>query len=478
MDHSESPDASLKDPIIYSSATALAGAIKRKEISSEEITRKYLDRIEEVNPTINAVIRLLPNQALEAAIQADKALAAGNAAGPLHGVPMTIKDSFDTRGVVTTAGTLGRAAYVPAEDATVVRRLREAGAILLGKTNTPELTLAGDTYNLLFGQTNNPYRPDHSPGGSSGGAAAIVSAGGAAFDVGTDTGGSIRNPAHSCGLCGLKPTSGRVSRAGHIISFHDYRESLTTAGPITRYVEDLITIWPLLSGSDGIDPYIQDIAPGDPRSVMVSGLKYAFYTDNGIASPEAEVVEMIQQVAAALSNTGAAVEENRPGAVPRTVEMFLEIFNADGGHTVRKILADSGTTRVASYLQWALEDTGGDKKSGNSRERFAEVFEHWGLFRSEMASFFTKYDIILCPVSSREAFPQGLGVDELRHHSLSYTATYNLTGWPVAVVRAGTSASGLPLGIQIAGKPWCEHKVLAVAEFIERTFGGFKVPGI
>ncbi|ETW91961.1 MAG: hypothetical protein ETSY1_45910, partial [Candidatus Entotheonella factor] len=190
-----------------------------------------------VNPSLNAVIKLSAERALDEARVADQAVLNGGELGPLHGVPMTIKDSLDTAGVVSTGGTKGRESYTPQEDATVVARLREAGAILLGKTNTPELTLAGETNNLIYGQTNNPYDLSRTPGGSSGGAGAIIAAGGSPLDMGSDTGGSIRLPSHFCGIAGIKPTSGRVPRTGHVVPFGlGAVDALTQNGPMARFV--------------------------------------------------------------------------------------------------------------------------------------------------------------------------------------------------------------------------------------------------
>jgi amidase len=195
--------------------------------------------------------------ALDEARRADDQLMRGEIRGPLHGVPMTIKDSLDTAGVVTTAGTKGRAAYIPNQDATVVARLRDAGAILLGKTNTPELTATGITDNYVYGRTNNPYDVTRTAGGSSGGAAAIIATGGVPFDIGSDTGGSIRMPSHYCGIAGIKPTAGRVPRTGHILSFDiGHIDLLTHIGPLARYVEDLVLLLPIISGVDWYDPSI------------------------------------------------------------------------------------------------------------------------------------------------------------------------------------------------------------------------------
>ncbi len=235
------PTADLKEPLINSSVSSLAQAIRAKQVSSAELVQAYLDRIDDVNPALNAVVQLAPG-AMDEARDADTALARGEIRGALHGVPMTIKDSLDTAGIISTGGTKGRESFIPQQDATVVRRLREAGAILLGKTNTPEFTLSFETNNLIYGRTNNPYDTSRTPGGSSGGAAAIVAASGAPFDIGSDFGGSIRLPSHLCGIAGLKPSAGRVPRTGHIYPFGGVQDSFQQIGPLARYVEDLALI--------------------------------------------------------------------------------------------------------------------------------------------------------------------------------------------------------------------------------------------
>ena len=201
--------------LIFASATEQAKAIREKQISSEELVRACIKRIEEVNPKLNAVVQLPAETALEQAREADKALAKGEIRGPLHGVPFTLKDAIETEGVICTGGTLGRASYVPKEDATVVKRLRAAGGVLLGKTNCPEFGWAWESDNLIYGRTNNPYDLSLSPGGSSGGESAIIAAGGSPLGLGSDAGGSVRFPAHCTGITAIKPTSGRVPRTGH-----------------------------------------------------------------------------------------------------------------------------------------------------------------------------------------------------------------------------------------------------------------------
>ncbi|MDH3762922.1 MAG: amidase, partial [Gammaproteobacteria bacterium] len=245
---------------IYWSASRIAREIRAAKLTSRQIVEACLERIEQVNPAINAVVQLVAGRALGEADALDRMAAGEQFKGPLHGVPITIKDSLDTEGIVTTGGTLGRRDFVPAQDAPVVARLRAAGAVLLGKTNTPELTFSGETNNLIYGRSCNPYDLARSPGGSSGGSAAIVACGGSALELGSDTGGSIREPAHLCGIAGIKPTSGRTPRSGHIVPYGGVLDCLTQIGPMARYVEDLSIALPLICGPDGRDPAVVPVS--------------------------------------------------------------------------------------------------------------------------------------------------------------------------------------------------------------------------
>jgi amidase len=334
----------LADPLYFSSAGSFASAIRAKSVSSEEVVRACLDRIEAINGKLNAVVQLVAEDALASAREADEALARGGSRGPLHGVPMTIKDSLDTKGVVTTGGTSGRASFVPEDDATVVKRVKDAGAILLGKTNTPELTLSFETTNLVYGRTNNPYDLARTSGGSSGGATAIVAGGGAPFDIGSDYGGSIRLPCHFCGVAGIKPTMGRVPRTGHIYPFGGLLDSAQQIGPIARSVDDLALLLPILSGPDGVDPAIVPMPLSDPGGVSLSSLKVAFHTDNGILTPTPGTQDVVRKAAAALSEAGAVVEEARPPGIEESFDLAISIYFADGGAAVRRLLQKWGTT--------------------------------------------------------------------------------------------------------------------------------------
>jgi len=460
------------DELIYASAATLARAIRDKTVSVTEVVTAYLQRIEAVNPALNAVVHIIHERALAEALAADQALAHGRTIGPLHGVPMTIKDSLDTAGVVSTGGTKGRADFVPEHDATVVARLRAAGAILLGKTNTPELTLAGETDNLIYGQTNNPYDLSRTPGGSSGGAGAILAAGGSPLDIGSDTGGSIRLPAHFCGIAGLKPTSGRVPRTGHIVPFGlGAVDALTQNGPMARYVEDLILTLPIISGVDWRDPGIVPMPLGDPHAVDLRSLRVAMHTDNGIKTPTPEIAAAVQTAAAVLADAGMTITADRPVALERVFELSRQLSGGDGRAWVRRLLSKAGTTAIHPWLMRRL-----DEAQPLGVAEYTAVLEDVDKFRSEMLAFMQHYDIILCPVCAFPAPPHGTTFTEEMGKGFSYTGAYNLTGWPGAVVRAGSSPEGLPIGVQIVAQPWREDVALAVARHLETALGGWQRP--
>ena len=462
----------MLDDLIYASAKSIAQAIQSRDVSAVEVVQAYLDRIEEVNDRLNAVVKLCAERALEEAHDADTAMARGESKGPLHGVPMTLKDSLDTEGVVTTGGTLGRRTFVPERDSTVAARLRGAGAILLGKTNTPEITFAGETDNLVYGRTNNPYALDHTPGGSSGGAGAIVAAGGSPFDMGSDTGGSIRGPAHFCGIVGIKPNSGRVPRTGHIIPYAAGAEdSYTQNGPMARYVEDLVLTLPIISGPDWEDPAIVPMPLGDPADVDLGSLRVAFYTSAPeLTPPTQETVDTVKAAVDAVSDIVASVEENVPGPVSRVPELNERIGDADGRAVMLRILERAGTTELSPYIR-AIRD----QAVSISTEEFTRALEELDEYRSEMLGFMRSYDVIICPTAAFAALPHGETYSE-ENRNAYYTHPYNLTGWPGAVVRCGSSAEGLPIGVQVISRPWREDVALALAAVLESELGGYVRP--
>jgi len=463
------------DELIYASATALAKAIREKKVSAEEVVTAHLRRIEAVNPKLNAVVQLTAAAARAQAREADAALARGEIKGPLHGVPITVKDLFETAGVVCAAGTKGRAAFVPTQDATIVARLRAAGAIILGKTNVPELGIAPETDNMVYGRTNNPYDLTRTPGGSSGGEAAIIAAGGSPLGLGSDFGGSIRLPAHFCGIAGIKPTSGSVPRTGHLPGPGGPLDTMLQVGPMARFVEDLSLTLPLIIGPDGRDVAIAPVPWRDPKTVKLKTLRVAFHTDNGVISPTPETVAVVKTTAKVLSNAGMAVEEDRPQDIEQGYELLLGLTGADSGAGMQTFLQLLGTTELSPFMQRYFRLV---RLQALSTSTFMGLMYQWNMWRSAMLSFLDKYDVILCPVHAYPALPHGGTLSLGRFPGLSYTSTYNLTGWPGAVVRGGTSPEGLPIGVQIVARPWREDVALAVAQHIEAALGGWQRPSL
>ena len=460
--------------IIYASAKSIAAAVREKRVSAVEVVEAHLGRIDAVNGGLNAVVQLCAERALDEARAADDAIARGEDGGALRGVPITLKDSLDTEGVVTTGGTSGRAGFVPSRDATVTARLRGAGAILLGKTNTPELTMAGETDNIVYGRTNNPFDPARTPGGSSGGAAAIICAGGSPLDVGSDTGGSVRMPAHYSGIAGIKPNSGRVPRTGHIIDYTlGATDSYTQNGPMARFVEDLILTMPIISGPDWIDPAIVPMPLGDPADVDLGGLRIAFHTAaDGFNDPTQETKDAVIAAVGALSDAGASVEEAVPSALSRASGITRRIGGADGRAGTRRLLDKAGTTEISPILLSRFDDA-----EPLSTSDFTKALEDLDQYRSDMLGFMREYDAIICPTTAFPAPPHGDTFKD-ENRNASFTSPYNLTGWPGTVVRCGTSPEGLPIGVQIIARPWREDVSLAAAAHLESALGGWRKPPI
>ncbi len=444
--------ASTAQRLLALSGTAQAALIRSGQISSAELIEAHIERIAEVNPALNAVVDLLAESA--------RAAARMPLDGPLAGVPFSIKDSIEVAGTVCSAGTLGyRHAPVSAADAVLVARLRNAGAIPLARTNLPDLLFAFETDNLIYGRTNNPYDLARTPGGSSGGEAALIAACGSPFGLGSDAAGSVRVPAHFSGIASIKPTSGRLDRTGHVPPAGGWIEALWQIGPMARRVEDLCTLMPVLVGGEGM-PY------RDPARVDVDRLRIGFFTDNGILAPDAATVEIVQSAAAAMH-----AQEHRPTGIEESYELEMKFLGPDGGDGLRDFLSGIGSTRTHPLLDGWLAKL---ERYRTSMGGFAEYWAGLDRFRTSMAASLCDYDAILSPVAAYPALPHGASVDDAVFPGLSYTMSYNLTGWPAAVVRCGTSPDGLPIGVQIAAAPWREDIALAVALRLEEIFGGWQ----
>jgi len=451
------------------SATQQARLIRERRVSSRELVTAHLERIAQINPKINAAVEVLAESALAAAAAADSS----EPRGPLHGVPFSIKDSLELAGAVATAGTLGRKnAAASTEDATLVGRLRRAGAIPIAKTNLPDLLFAFESDNLIFGATRNPYDTSRTPGGSSGGEAALLAACGSPLGLGSDCAGSVRLPAAFCGCAAIKPTSGRLPRTGHVPPAGGWIEALWQIGPMARRVEDLITVMPLLVGPDERDHTVVDMPLANPRSVRVRDLRVAFYTDNGLAAADEEVAGVVRAAAAALAVEGARVEQTRPVCLDSAYEIEMKLIGPDGGDGLRGYLRDIGSTSVHPLLTGWLDKL---EQYRTGIDGFTHYWGEWFRYRAEMAAFLAcGYDAILCPAYIHPALPLGTSILDENFIGFSHTMAYNVAGWPAVVVRCGESNTGLPIAVQIAAAPWREDVALAVALWLEQAFGGWK----
>jgi amidase len=442
------------DELLDSTLQTISEAIRSKRVKSADVVRGFLDRVEKVNSQLNALVYSTAEQAMKLADRADKALQNQEAIGKLHGIPITIKDSLDTKDAITTWGTLGRKDFRPGRDATVVARLRGQGAILMGKTNTPEFTLSFQTSNLVYGATNNPFDLSRTPGGSSGGAAALIAAGATPFDIGTDTGGSIRLPSHFCGITGIKPTTGRVPCTGNALPSYGLLAPLSQPGPMARYVDDLSFVLGIIAGPDYQDPHC---IPGSQSTCSdIQNLRVAFHTDNGICTPDKAIINTIGSIVELLSSETGPATEARPTGLEMAGFVFSRVFSADNGEMVQALLEDCRTETPSPRLQ-----------------QFAQVINLWDNYRGTMLGFFDDFDILISPVNAHTALKQ----DEMEDlAAYTYTSAYNLTGWPGVVIRAGQDQSGLPIGVQILAAPFREDRCLAVAKWLEEKLPDFKPP--
>ncbi len=457
------------------SAAALARAIREKQVSSEEVVSAYLARILAVNPKINAVVRVRVEGAMDDALEADAALARGEIRGPLHGVPFTVKDTYDVAGMICTCGTQGRAHNVAWHDAAAVARLRAAGGIVLGLTNVPELLLAYESDNLIYGRTNNPYDADRTPGGSSGGEAATIAAGCSPLGLGTDSGGSIRVPAHWCGVAGLKPTWGRVPLTGLFPPPLGMNARIRHAGPLARRVEDLALALPILAGMDWRDPGVVPMPLGDPQAVPLSGLRLALFIGSGPLAPTPETAQAVRAAAQALAEAGAVVEEATPPGIEQSADLFLSLTGADGGQTLPRLFQMIGTTEVSPLIQQLAPLVAG---RGMTTSEYQAFLMRWDAWKSALLAFLQRYDVLLSPVAAQPAMRHGTTLDPSTIDGFSYAIAHNFTGWPAAVVRCGTSPEGLPIGAQVAARPWREDVALAVAQHLETALGGWQPPAL
>lgn len=459
----------MTDNIVRMDATRISRLIAQRELSPVEVMRAHLDRIAAVNPKLNAIVTLA-DSAMESAGKAEAAVMSGAQLGPLHGVPFTAKDGIDTAGVLTQRGSPIFRGRVPDTDATVVARLKAAGAILIAKTNPPEFSYSIETDNLLTGQTNNPWNLDYTPGGSSGGESAAIAAGMSPLGVGSDLSISLRGPAAHTGVVGFKATHGRMPMTGH---WPRVPRRFWHIGPMARSVRDVALAYSLMAGPDGADGFSVSSPSLDTGlgTKSTRELRVGWMASPGFFGPiDPEVVATVKAAAHALSNAGYHVEQVRLPVVEQTdansvlwqlqqMESRREFENVTAGHEAQifrhaKLVLDTPDTPIADFVaaEQAIE---------RLRDSFAEYFQ--------------RYDALLCPVTPFPATKHGLndlvvdGVTVSPFHVMSATSPFSLTGMPALSMRFGTSHDGLPIGVQIVSSWLAESTVLKVASLLEEV---------
>ena len=469
------------DDLTFLPALVMARQIRERKISPVELADAHLAKIERLNPMLNAFVHVdadrvrLDARAAEAAVMSRKAL------GPLHGVPISVKSSLDVAGLRCEAGTRLRAGRIATRDAPLVARLRNAGGIVLGVTNTPELLMAWETDNLLYGRSNSPWDLERTPGGSSGGEAAAIAAGMSAGGVGSDGGGSIRVPAHFSGICGLKPTPGRIPATGHFPASGGPFAMIGVVGPMARTVADVKALFEVMQGPDDGDTCAAPVPLRRLSGDEARKLRIAYFDDDGRTPVTPETRTAVRAAAEALQGAGFKVEAFRPEGLEEARVLWKKFFVTTGGMLIRPMFNAREydlSPVLRQFLEWSAAEL------ALTGETLLEAWVGRDTLRAEFLAQMRNYPILLCPAAAIPAFRHGERSWTIEGRTVSYldawsyTEWFNLLGNPAAVVPASQSPEGLPIGVQIVGRPWEEEQVLSVASVLEREVGPGKRPPI
>jgi Asp-tRNA(Asn)/Glu-tRNA(Gln) amidotransferase A subunit family amidase len=465
----------------FLSAVSMAERISRKQLSSIELLQSHLSRIKELNTKLNAFVQVDADGAGRQAQHADEAVRNGEELGPLHGVPISIKGSIEVAGLRCESGSKLRQGLIATRDAPLVSRLRRAGAIILGVTNSPELLMAWETDNVLYGRTNSPWDLEHTPGGSSGGEAAAIAAGMSAGGVGSDGGGSIRVPAHFSGICGLKPTPGRIPATGHFPVSAGPFALIGVVGPMARTVSDLKVLFEVMQGPDDGDPSAAPVPVHWPREDDLKRIRIGYFEDDGRTPVTAETRAAIQTAAQGLRRAGFQVEPFRPDGLELARQLWWKIFGVAGGLLLGPMLKGHDgeiSPLLKQFSSWIAAEPAHSGKS------LLDTWVQRDLLRMKIFAQMRQYPVLLCPAAAVPAFRHGERSWQVEGKTVnyldawSYTEWFNLLGTPAAVVPVGKSPEGLPIGVQISARPWEEEIVLSVAAVLEEQCGGWRPPPI
>jgi Asp-tRNA(Asn)/Glu-tRNA(Gln) amidotransferase A subunit family amidase len=468
----------MKD-LTFLPAHRQAERIRQKAISPVELVDAHLAQIEKLNPKLNAFVEVDAERARQSARAAESAVMRQIPLGPLHGVPLSIKSSISVAGLRCEAGTRLRAGFIARQDAALVTRLKNSGAIILGTTNCPELLMAWETDNLLYGRTNNPWDLERTAGGSSGGESAAIAAGMSAGGVGSDGGGSIRVPAHFTGICGLKPTPGRIPSTGHYPTSAGPFALLGVVGPMARTVADLKLLFEAMQGPDVEDTCAAPVPLRWPNKEDIGKLKVGFFEDDGRTPVTAETRAAVRQAAESLRSAGFQVEPFPLDVLEEARQLWHKFFVVAGGILLRPMFRGRESDLSPILAQFL------DHSAAQTPHTAQSLLDAWirrDIARARCFTQMKEFPLLLCPAAAVPAFRHGerswkIGDKTVQYlDAWSYTEFFNLLGNPAAVVPVAHSSENLPIGVQIVGRPWEEEEVLAVASVVERQCGAWKKP--
>jgi len=458
-------------PVTQQSAFELLDLLRTNQISALELADEYIRQIERLHPQINALVDFAPERVREQARVID--CAAGEH-GPLAGLPVTVKSSISTAGHRCEIGSLVNRGNMPAKDATAVARLRHAGAVMLGTTNCPEYLMAYVTDNTLYGRTNNPWNLDYTPGGSSGGESAAIAAGMSAAGLGSDSGGSVRFPAHCTGICSLKPTPGRIPGEGHSPPCVGPFSSLGAIGPMARTIGDVTLLFHALSGQDPLDPVSPPVPLRTPTLDEVKRIPVGFFEDDGLVPVTPETRRAVQDATEALRNAGFEVRPFRPKALEAARKLW-ELFFVRCGAMLEEPLVRGHEDKLSPVFRDFLERA--HRAGPLTAEEVLSAWAEADRIRRVLLGQIEQWPLMLCPVSAVPAFKHEerswvIGGQQVEYlDAMRYTQWWNLLGAPAAVVPVGRSSEGLPIGVQLIGRPFEDEVVLKVASLIDYEFG-------
>ena len=462
----------------YSTIARLTESIRSKKISPVEVVDAALERIAEYEGRLNSFANIDPDSARLQALSAEAAAQRGENLGPLHGIPLTIKGNIDVAGWHCPAGSTLRRDYVAQQDATLVARLKAAGAILLGNTNTPEFLMAYESSNLLTGRTSNPWDLARTAGGSSGGEAAAISSGCSVGGVGSDGGGSVRVPAHFCGICGLKPTPGRVPSTGHFPPGAGLLNWLGVVGPMARTVADVRALFEVMAGPDPGDALSAPVPLKPAADQKLKGMRVGLLESDALGKATLETDAAVKRAAGFLQAQGMIVEPFKLSGLDRALEIWWFFFGPVVAYLFRPAVEghlEEISPILREYLAFA------DPETPVTLDQIIDYSAQRDTVRAQILRQVQDVPILLSPVSAKPAFRHGegtyrLGAEQCYRETMRHSQWLNLAGFPGATVPVGTSPEGLPIGVQVIGHPHEDELVLTVAERIENARGPWQPP--